>query len=237
MNKAASCRLLVLCWRAPSVMGLTPSQTWSCQKAGQAGRLCFLNIVWMGIVKWRCRDWYVIERRQNLQSSLTTWAMLKGQWAQTEAEKFHPNMRKNVPLRVMEPWNRLPREVVESPLEIFKTCLDKVLCSLLWVTLLQQEGWTGWPTEVPSDPYHSVISHIFERAWIMACWDCFALVYSRGACSELLGVRCRCLNLASISSAETFWQFPSIYTLTSDLLSNSLCTSTCELQGGSSVFL
>ena len=43
------------------------------------------------------------------------------------------NTRKNFfPLRVMEPWNRLPREVVESPsLEIFKTRLDKVLCSLL----------------------------------------------------------------------------------------------------------
>jgi len=46
--------------------------------------------------------------------------------------KFHLNMRKNFPLRVTEPWNRLPREVVESPpLEIFKTCLDKALCSLL----------------------------------------------------------------------------------------------------------
>jgi len=47
--------------------------------------------------------------------------------------KFRLNMRKNFfPLRVTEPWHRLPREVVESPsLEIFKTRLDKVLCSLL----------------------------------------------------------------------------------------------------------
>jgi len=57
----------------------------------------------------------------------------KGQWAQTEHRKFRLNMRKNFfPLRVTEHWNRLPREVVESPSpEIFKTCLDKVLCSLL----------------------------------------------------------------------------------------------------------
>jgi len=47
--------------------------------------------------------------------------------------KFHLNMRKNFfPLRVTEHWNRLPREVVESPsLEILKSRLDKVLCSPL----------------------------------------------------------------------------------------------------------
>jgi len=43
------------------------------------------------------------------------------------------NKRKNFfPLSVTEHWNRWPREVVECPLlEIFKTRLDKVLCSLL----------------------------------------------------------------------------------------------------------
>jgi len=41
-------------------------------------------------------------------------------------------MRKNFfTLRVTEHWNRLPREAVESPLEILKPCLDKVLCGLL----------------------------------------------------------------------------------------------------------
>jgi len=47
---------------------------------------------------------------------------------------------------VTEPWPRLPREAVESPsLEIFKTHLDKVLCSLLWVTLLGQGVGLGDP--------------------------------------------------------------------------------------------
>jgi len=47
--------------------------------------------------------------------------------------KFQLNMKRNFfPLRVTEHWNRLPRGVVGSPsLEIFKTRLDKVLCTLL----------------------------------------------------------------------------------------------------------
>jgi len=56
-------------------------------------------------------------------------------------------MRKNFfSLRVTEPWPRLPREAVESPsLEIFKTHLENVLCSLLWVTLLRQRVGLGDP--------------------------------------------------------------------------------------------
>ena len=56
-------------------------------------------------------------------------------------------MRKNFfPLRVTEPWPRLPRGAVESPsLEIFQPRLVAVLCPLLWVTLLGQGVGLGDP--------------------------------------------------------------------------------------------
>ena len=50
-----------------------------------------------------------------------------------EHRKFHTKIWKDFfMVRVMEHWNRLPREVVESPsMEIFKTHLDTYLCDLL----------------------------------------------------------------------------------------------------------
>ena len=64
----------------------------------------------------------------------------RGNGHKWKQRKLQLNMRKNnFPLRVTEPWPRLPREAVESPsLEIFQPRLHAVLCPLLWVTLLGQ---------------------------------------------------------------------------------------------------
>jgi len=41
-------------------------------------------------------------------------------------------MRKNFTLGLTESWHRLPRVSVDFPsLEIFKSCVDEILCSLL----------------------------------------------------------------------------------------------------------
>ncbi|KFP26655.1 hypothetical protein N325_01495, partial [Colius striatus] len=57
----------------------------------------------------------------------------RGNGMKREHKKFHLNIRKNYfTVRVTEPWNRLPREVVESTsLKVFKTCLDVFLCNLI----------------------------------------------------------------------------------------------------------
>ena len=54
----------------------------------------------------------------------------RGSGYRLEDRKFHPHTRKNIfTVWVMEPWNRLPREVMESsPLE--NALLDTLLCDL-----------------------------------------------------------------------------------------------------------
>jgi len=56
----------------------------------------------------------------------------RGNGHKLKHRKFLLNLRKNFfTLRLMEHWNKLTRETVESPsLEIFKTPLDRVLCNL-----------------------------------------------------------------------------------------------------------
>jgi len=78
----------------------------------------------------------------------------RGNGHKLKQRKLQLNTRKNFfPLRVTEPWPRLPREAAESPsLEIFQPRLDTVLCSLLWVTLLGQGGGLGDPQRALPTP-------------------------------------------------------------------------------------
>jgi len=91
----------------------------------------------------------------------------RGNGHKLKQRKFLLNMKNFFPLRVTEPWPRLPREAVESPsLEIFETCLDAVLCSLLWVTLLHRG--LGWVTHRgPCQPRPCCDSAVSSAIWLM----------------------------------------------------------------------
>ena len=87
------------------------------------------------VVIWTCWCFgrWVGVRRMGPNFPVVPSDRTRGNGHKLKQRKFYLNMTKNIfPLRVMEPWPRLPREAVESPsLEIFKTCLDKVLYNLL----------------------------------------------------------------------------------------------------------
>lgn len=55
-------------------------------------------------------------------------------------------------------WNRMPRDVVESPsLKTVKSRLDKFVGNWIKVALLEQGDCARGPPEVPSSLNHSVI--------------------------------------------------------------------------------
>lgn len=60
-------------------------------------------------------------------------------------------------MKVSKYWNKLAREVVESPsMEIFKTGLDKVLRKLMQFVLFQMECLTRWFLEILSNLSYSI---------------------------------------------------------------------------------
>ena len=76
--------------------------------------------------------------------------------------RFRLEIRKKFfTMRVVKPWPRLPREVVDAPsLETFQARLDGALSNLTQVkmSLLTAGGWAGWPLKVFPNPKHSMIS-------------------------------------------------------------------------------
>jgi len=102
------------------------------QRGGPAGRLAPQEPRVVGIYTYKYLQGGCQEDGAKLFSVVPS-DRTRGNGHKLRHRKFCLSTRKNFfPLRVTEPWPRLPREAVESPsLEIFKTCLDKVLCSLL----------------------------------------------------------------------------------------------------------
>ena len=97
----------------------------------------------------------------------------RGNGHKLKQRKLQLNPRKNFfPLRVTEPWPRLPREAVESPsLEMFRTHLDTVLCSLLWVTLLGQGVGLGDPQRsLPTPTMLGFCEMCHRRAGSCCAW-------------------------------------------------------------------
>lgn len=91
-----------------------------------------------------------------------------------EYTKFLLNIRNHFILLVMQHWHRLPREAEKSPsLEIFRSCLDMVLGTLVWVSLLGQ-GWDQLSSRGPCQlqpPCNSEILWFCEELVHLLKWE------------------------------------------------------------------
>ena len=95
------------------------------QEGIKENKLFFLQRSFLGSSKqftlWNCRDGRVGANTFSHCKKGDGYLLYKG--------RFRSDIRKNVfTERVINDWNRLPREMVESPsLEVFKRCVDGVL--------------------------------------------------------------------------------------------------------------
>ena len=77
-------------------------------------------------------------------SSAVTSDQTRGNGHKLKHGRFCLNIMKHLfPVRVIKQWDRLPREVVDSPtLEMFQSHMVIVLGNWLQMTLLEQGDWT-----------------------------------------------------------------------------------------------
>lgn len=84
---------------------------------------------------------------KQMEPSSTQWCQEIGLEARagTDAQEVPPE-KNFLSMQVTEPWNRLPRDAVDSSsLEIVKNCLETTCARCSRKTLLKQAGGTRWP--------------------------------------------------------------------------------------------
>lgn len=109
----------------------------SMKKIGLKGTL----LMWISIGRGK------VQRRQSQDLSRTGPEAMSTHWNMGSPYGY----RETFTMKVTEPWNKLPRELLKSPLEMLKSHLD--------TALLEVRDWTGWPPEVPANSPSVILWH------------------------------------------------------------------------------